>query len=94
MTLKDLNAEIIHVNIDNESILAILFDCPVNCGYKHMIPFWDKFPKESDGKIKIWHRISGSTIEDLSISPSYVSPIPTPTKTSHIHFTLINGELK
>jgi len=90
MKLSELNAKIIHIQIGNDSVYALLFDCPVKCGYQHMIPYWDKPSLEFDEEIKVWHRTSGSTIEDLSLTPSYVSPIKQP----HIHTFVINGELQ
>jgi len=90
MKLLDLHAEIIHVLIGNDSVLAILFDCPIKCGFKHMIPFWDNPAKLNGDDICIWHRTNGSTVNDLSIIPSYVSPKEKP----HIHIIITNGEFK
>ena len=92
MKLTDLNAEIIQVCIGNDSVQAILFDCPASCGFKHMIPFWDNPAKLNGDDICIWHRTGGLTIDDLSVTPSYVSPKETPTRKPHIHIVITNGE--
>jgi hypothetical protein len=89
--LTDLNCKIIHVMVaDGKSKEALIFDCPKNCGFQHLIPYSDEGAKHDKfGGVNVWQRIGGRGIYDISLAPSYISPIKNP----HLHVNIKNGEL-
>jgi hypothetical protein len=71
-TLRDLNATIDTYKIsDGQSYQSIFMDCPLpDCGHSILIPFSDEGKNTSTGEA-VWTRTSGSTIDDITLSPSY-----------------------
>lgn len=69
-------------------LLAVMFVCPVcpgpHAGHAHVIPYADEpFHELPDPRcrpggisraIKVWQRVSGSTVDDITLAPSYLVP--------------------
>lgn len=59
-------------------VRGLWFMCPLpECGHGCLMPFHDgplvKIPRaDGEGQHVIWHRDGGSTIADLTLSPSYL----------------------
>lgn len=74
--LKDLDAEIRNIRYQGseERVLTLWFKCP-KPGCKHLcqVPFGESLFDLPDGR-PAWKRVSGSTIEDLTLHPSYHLP--------------------
>lgn len=78
--LSELNAEVKGITFKETGkpdfrCLCIFMDCP-DCGgspkpgHSIMIPYSDEGGNLPDGR-PIWKRVSGTTINDLTLSPSY-----------------------
>lgn len=76
--LADLGAEIRSTKVGNESIPSLWIDCPV-CddsheygNHKHVIHFKTGQP-HGRGGVMWWANPSGSTVDDLTLAPSYLA---------------------
>jgi hypothetical protein len=60
---------------------VLMFECPnPRCKQSHSqgMPYSDEpfhvLPRPGGGEIKLWQRTAGSTIEDITMAPSFVVP--------------------
>lgn len=79
--LRDLEAEITSTQIGGQRFAALLFLCPACGGHSQLIPYSDEdsayrsWPEAGeDRSTPIWKRTAGSTVDDLTLSPSYAVP--------------------
>jgi hypothetical protein len=79
--LRELEGELTTITYgEGVTFPAVMFVCPVcSDGHSHMIPYTDEpfheVPDPRGGRqIKLWQRTSGTTIDDLTLSPSYLVP--------------------
>jgi len=73
MKLRDLNAKLWRVRLEKDGELfdALVFDCPLpDCEVQHLVPYSDA--GVDVGKQRVWKRVRGSTLDDLTLSPSYL----------------------
>lgn len=77
--LRELDADLTRMNYGGGNVLTMLvFECPSpRCARNHSqgIPYSDAPFHEVPGPdrpIKVWQRVSGSTIDDITLSPSFV----------------------
>jgi hypothetical protein len=73
MRLTDQNAKFLS-NQASEHLCFVRFDCPCGCGVTtgaHFSPALDGQPFTHEGCL-IWERVSGDTLETLTLSPSFL----------------------
>ena len=98
--LSELNAEIRGTSWGDEHADALWFDCPLNCdpkyGHRHVIPF--EFGKSQHGKRpqigNVWGHVSGDTIENITLAPSYLSETAGKVKRCRLHIFVRNGNVQ
>lgn len=73
-SLRELDGELTTINYGEGIVLsAVIFVCPTCANrHSHLIPFSDEPFHEVQGKIKVWQRVKGSTIDDITLTPSYL----------------------
>lgn len=92
--LSDLDAYISQTKWeDGEVIPSLVFECPL-CGkgersHKHLIPHRPSGGKTSRGR-NVWTHVSGTTPQDLTLSPSYLATSSLCT----LHAFVRNGQLE
>lgn len=82
MKLRDLNAELTTTDYGGGvRVQMLMFECPnprCACDHWQGIPHSDEpfheidDPSDPTRKIKLWQRVSGSTIDDITMTPSFV----------------------
>lgn len=70
MKIATLNAELRPLRVGDELVDAVWMDCP-RCGGHGgvVIPFADH--RRTIGGTLVWQRVAGSTVDDLTLAPSY-----------------------
>lgn len=74
--LRELDGELTNINYgDGVVIPCVMFTCP-SCsdGHSHVIPYGPESIRFEVGKrsVLVWKHESGSTIDDITLSPSYL----------------------
>lgn len=83
-TLRELEGEITRIDYGDGLVLdAVYFICPVcNNGHGHLVPYSDasfhelqnpkpRLYEDGGGRVKVWQRTGGSTVDDITLTPSY-----------------------
>ena len=65
LRLADVGAKI----VDYDGGKAVMFDCPMCEDHPHIWPF-------GDGAGTRWKHVNGSTIDDITLAPSYLATCP------------------
>jgi hypothetical protein len=84
--LRDLAGVVKPVGGAGPGVHALRFRCPAcPSGHTCVVPFHDGAPVADGAVGKLWHRVGGSTVDDLTLEPSYQLPC--------LHVTVVRGEL-
>lgn len=77
--LRELDAELTTIGYGDVIVDALCFRCPVP-GHDHqqLVPYSDevahKITLRNGGEVLLWHRSGGTTVDDLSLAPSFQVP--------------------
>jgi hypothetical protein len=94
MHLRDLNAKFLSASHE-ERLSFVSFDCPCGCAVGTGFAFTPALDGSAVSEARRPHtRISGSTIEDLTLSPSLLIYANADHGCKGWHGFLTNGELK
>ena len=73
---------------------TVTFRCPICGDHSHVVPFRPEGGKSKAGLV--WTHVSGSTVDDLTISPSYLSRCDRGDigKTCRLHIFIKGGQMQ
>jgi len=70
--LTDLEGELATISYGDERHQCVMFTCPhPTCNHSHVVPYSSEGGKTRH--TRVWKRISGKTIEDITLAPSYLA---------------------
>jgi hypothetical protein len=94
MRLADLNAKFLRASHE-ERLSFLSFDCPCGCPVGTGVSFTPALDGSAvpDDR-KVWQRASGSTIEDITLTPSVLIHAEPSHGCKGWHGFITNGELK
>lgn len=93
LTDPSLDAELRSTRYDGGSMPSLWFYCPVCGDHYHVVHYRPE--GGTDPKLgHVWTHVSGSTLEDLTLSPSYLATCPRGEQTCRLHIFVKNGVMQ
>lgn len=89
--LIDHGGEVTSINFGDDRYRCLLFRCPVCRDHHHVIPFEPgAADHRTDRHTHVWANPAGSTVEDLTLRPSYLST----SSRCRVHVYVRGGQLQ